>query len=183
MNVTGSVSVVAHLGTARWALNTAGYNCSAGRNHLSGLRSLGRSLCNAALYPARGIRPCPAASSSVKVASPSVCPGCQRVIDSARPAAPPRPALLGLAASTCCSFVHSGRSKSLHASRAWAHGPLRGALGHSGMAAHTVSPSYPECGSSRALSNTGLKRTRTRGCLDRLSVTALHLSSSRPRAA
>ena len=183
MNVTGSVSVVAHLGTARWALNTAGYNCSAGRNHLSGLRSLGRSLCNAALYPARGIRPCPAASSSVKVASPSVCPGCQRVIDSARPTAPPRPALLGLAANAFCSFAHSVRSARLRVSRAWAPGPARGVRGHSGLAAHNAHPCFPESRADRAPSNTGLKRTRTRGCSVRLRLRQDHLSFYLPRAA
>ena len=183
MNVTGSVSFVAHLGTARWALNPAGYCYSASRNYMIGFRSLGRSICNAASYPARGIRPCSAASSAFTVACPSVRSGCPSVIDSARPAAPPRPALLGLAANTCCSLRHSERSGSVHPSRAWAPGPLRGALGHSGMAAHTARPCFPECGACRALSNTGFKRTRIRGCSGRLSFTALHLSFYLPRAA
>ena len=183
MKVIGSVSVVAHLGAARWALNPAGYCSSVSRNYMIGLRSLGRSRCNAALYPAQSIRPCPSASSSFTVASSRVRPGCPRAVVLARPAAPPRPALLGLAANTCCSLRHSGRSRSVHASRAWAPGPLRGALGHSGIAAHTVRPCFPECGACRALSNTGFKRTRIRGRSERLSLTAIHLSFYLPRAA
>jgi hypothetical protein len=59
MNVTGSVSFVANLGAAQWALNPAGYNCPAIQEHMIGRRSLGRSSSNSGLYPARGIRPCP----------------------------------------------------------------------------------------------------------------------------
>lgn len=183
MKVIGSVSVVAHLGAALWALNPAGYSSSATRNYMIGFRSLGRSRCNAVLCPAQSTRPCPLASSSFTVASRRVGPGCPKAVLLARPAAPPRPALLGLAANTCCSFSHSGRSRALGASRAWAPGPLRGALGHSGMAAHTVPRCFLECGACRALSNTGLKRTRIRGCLGRLSFTAVHFSLYLPRAA
>jgi len=67
MNVTGSVSFVANLGAARWALNSAGYYCSAIQNYMIGRRSLGCSSCNWGLYPARSIRPCsvlPAVSRS-----------------------------------------------------------------------------------------------------------------------
>ena len=59
MNVSGSVSFVANLGTALRALNPAGYNCSAIQANMIGGRSLGRSFCNSGLYPARGIRSCP----------------------------------------------------------------------------------------------------------------------------
>jgi hypothetical protein len=163
MNITGSVSFVANLGTALRALNPAGYNCSAMPHYMIGRRSIGRSSCNPGLYPAPGIRPCPAASSSFTVAPTSVFPSGLKVVDSARPTAPPRPALLWFAANTCCPFTRSGRSTPLHASRAWAHGPLRGPLGRSGMAAHAVRPCFPECESCRALHNPVLQRTRNRG--------------------
>jgi hypothetical protein len=172
MNVTGSVSFVANLGTARRALNPAGYNCSAIQNYMIGRRSVGRSSCKSCLYPARGIRPYPAASSSFTVAPTSVCPSGSKVVDSARPTAPPRSALLRFPAKIFWSFTHSGRPTPLHASRASAHGPLRGSLGHSGMAAHTVRPCSPECGSCRALHNPVLQRTRNRGRSARPSQSA-----------
>jgi hypothetical protein len=123
------------------------------------------------------------ASSSFTVASTLACPSGPKGVDSARPTAPPRPDPLRFAAKTLCSFTRSGRLRPLHASRAWAHGPLRGSLGHSGKAAHAVPLCSRECGSCRALSNTGLKRTRIRGCSGRLSFMARHLSSYLPRAA
>lgn len=141
----------------------AGYCYSTSRTKMSGSLNCGRVLCKAALYPARGIRPCPSASSSVTVASLSGRPGCSKAVDSARPAAPPRPAPLGLAAKSCSSFMRLDRSRSLLASRAWAPGPSRGALGLSGRAANIVPSGFPEGGADRAPYNTGLKRTRTRG--------------------
>jgi hypothetical protein len=161
----------------------AGYCYSTSRPQMIGLRNIGLSLCKGALYPAQGIRPCRTASSIVTVASASDRPCFLKAVESARPAAPPRPAPLGLAANSCCSFIRSDRSRSLLASRAWAPGPSRGALGRSGGAANTVPSRFPEGRADRAPYNTGLKRTRTRGCLDRLSFTALHLSFYRPRAA
>ena len=163
MNATGSVSVVAHFGTARWALNTAGYSGSDIRGNMIGLRSCRAFFSRAASYPAQSIRPCTSASSSITVVSSSIRSRCEGGFDPARPTAPPRPSPLGLAAGTSGSFAHSGGFRSWHASRAWAHGPFRGALGHSGRAAHTVSRCFPACGSSRALSNTALQRTRIRG--------------------
>jgi hypothetical protein len=172
VTATGFVSFVANLGTARRALNPAGYNCSAIQSYMIGRRSIGRLPCNSGLYPARGFRPCRHASSGFTVAPTSVCPSGPKVVDSARPTAPPRPDLLRFAAKTFCPFTHSGLPTPLHASRAWAHGPLRGFLGHSGMAANTVPPCSPKCGSCRALSNTVLQRARNQGLSARLSQPA-----------
>ena len=148
-----------------------------------GLRSHGRSICKAALYPAQGTRPCSAGSGGFKGDSPSTRQCSQRGVDSARPTAPPRPALLGLAANAFCSFAHSVRSARLRVSRAWAPGPARGVRGHSGLAAHNAHPCFPESRADRAPSNTGLKRTRTRGCSVRLRLRQDHLSFYLPRAA
>jgi hypothetical protein len=150
----------------------AGYNGSAVQDCMIGRRNLGRSSCNAGLYPARGTRPCPTASGSFAVSPTSVRPSRPKVVDSARPAAPPRPDSFRCAANRFCSRTHSGRSTPFHASRAWAHGPLRGSLGHSGMAAHTVRPCFPACGSCRALHNPVLQRTRNHGRSARPSQSA-----------
>jgi hypothetical protein len=105
---------------------TAGYKCLVIRNYMIARRSVGRPSSISGSYPARGIRPCPAASRIFTVARTSTGSRNPKVVDLARPTAPPRPGPFRSAAKTFCSCTHSGRLTPLHASRAWAHGPFRG---------------------------------------------------------
>jgi hypothetical protein len=150
-----------------------------------GCRGIGPSSYKSSLYPAQGIRPRFAACRSLTVATYLAFRSNSKPDDLARPTAPPRPGPLRFAAKAFGSPTHSGRLMPLHASRAWAHGPLRGSFEQSGMAAHTVVRCYPECGSCRALpSMTGPLSSESIAVRSRSSVLPFlgNLRSGVPRA-
>ena len=90
---------------------------SAIRIYMIDRRGIGRSSSKSGLYPAQGIRPCPAAWGSVTVAPWSARRSSSKPDDPARPTAPPRPGPLRFAAKTFCPSARSGRLTALSTRR------------------------------------------------------------------
>ena len=164
MKVICSVHRVASLGTALRALTLAGYRYSAAHIKVATSFDIRARRLDQASYPAKGIWPRRVACGGV--GGKRSLAGCRRcgVGSWARPTAPPRPALRRLAANTLALRADPDLLRFLQAKRAWAHGPFRGSLVHSGQPALRERRCTVERVSGRALSNTGLKRTRSSGC-------------------